>query len=211
MQLRLSPLKKLVPLLLGILIFTSCNVFQRIRNEVSSGGKPKQFTSKDGTYQLTIPGNWREDPELHDTATLEASNRFQEMYVIVIKETKGEFGVDLNLEEYTNIIRNGLIENVHSPVASDPQLIMINGRTAREFELKGYADNINVAYLIATVETDNAFHQIITWTLNSYFDKNKDILRRVVQSFKSTDMTIDKPTKTTNSKTIEERLKEYKP
>jgi hypothetical protein len=74
-------LKKLFPLALVVLLFTACNLMQKIKKELDDGGPPKVLTSTDEKTRLTVPGNWKNDPELHSDAELKASNRLKEMSI----------------------------------------------------------------------------------------------------------------------------------
>jgi hypothetical protein len=202
-------LKKLFPLALVVLLFTACNLMQKIKKELDDGGPPKVLTSTDEKTRLTVPGNWKNDPELHSDAELKASNRLKEMYVIVINESKQDFYPDMTLEEYTSLVRDGMLKNVQSAETTNQEPINISGRSALQYEIKGYADKINVGYIVATVESDEGFHQIITWTLRSYLDKNRPILKNVIQSFRVINTTSAQPGKTNESKSIENRIKDY--
>jgi len=54
----------------------------------------------------------------------------------------------------------------------------------REDASEGAIKNVKLAYHVATVETPEHYHQIITWTLLSRKDKNRPVLQNVIDSFK---------------------------
>ena len=54
----------------------------------------------------------------------------------------------------------------------------------REDASEGAIKNVKLAYHVATVETPQHYHQIITWTLLSRKDKNRPVLQNVIDSFK---------------------------
>ena len=108
------------------------------------------------------------------------------MYVIVITEQKLDFNAEMNLDQYTNIIRDLMMSKLASPDSSPPLPLTINGNDARQYEIQGEVKNVKLAYVVTTVETAAHFHQIITWTLRSRIDKNQTTLQQVAQTFRST-------------------------
>lgn len=151
-------------------------------------GKPKVITSKDGRIQLTIPARWKEDLDLHKEASLQASDRANEMYVVVLAENKGDFD-SMTLERYADIIRSSAQQGAAASQASTPTRLTINGNQAMQCEIRGTVDNIKVTYLQVAAETPKRFYQILTWTLSSSFDKNRSQLEEVIKSFKEVDST----------------------
>ena len=181
---RLKLLQKLVPLALLISVTLACSLVQRIKQAADKSKKPTVLTSADGKYQLTIPGDWREDGALHDEAILKASNRLSELYVIVLTESKQDFADDVTLETYTTMTRDAMKGNLGSPEATEFVKTSVSGNPAMQYELRGTISNMKAAYINTTVETSEHYHQIIAWTLNSRFDKNQAALREVVQTFR---------------------------
>ncbi|HEX8491406.1 MAG TPA: hypothetical protein VF658_01065 [Pyrinomonadaceae bacterium] len=181
---RLKLLQKLVPLVLLVFVTVACGLMERIKQEANKSKKPTVLTSADGRYQLTIPGDWREDSALLEEAILKASNRVSELYVVVLTESKEDFADDVTLEKYTTLTRDSMKANVVSPEVTEPVPTNISGNPAMEYELRGTVDSMKVAYINTTVETPGHFHQIIAWTLRSRFDKNQAALREVTKTFR---------------------------
>jgi hypothetical protein len=177
-------LRKLIPLTLLIFVSLSCSLVQRLKQEADKAGKPTVLTSPDGKYQLTVPGDWRADAELHKEAIIQASNRLSEMYVIVLSDSKEDFADDMTLLRFTNLTRDNMKGNIISPEITDPIATGIGGHPALEYELRGTVGGVKVAYINTTVETATHYHQVLTWTLPSRFDKNQATLREVTRSFK---------------------------
>ena len=169
--------QRLALLTLVIFAISGCKLIESL-------GKPKVLTSPDGKFQLTIPAGWREDPSLREKAGIKASNRLQELYVIVISESKEDFADDMTLERFTTITSNHMISKIGSPEASPPLRTTINTNPALQYELQGVINDVKIAYLITTVETPRNFHQIITWTLRSRIDQNQSTLQKVTSSFR---------------------------
>jgi hypothetical protein len=148
-------------------------------------GQPKVLTSPDGKFELTIPAGWREDSALHEKADIKASNRLQEMYVIVLSENKEDFADDMTLERFNTITSGSMIKNLRSAEATPPIPTTINTYPAMQYMIHGEVENIKCSYLITDVETPEHYHQIITWTLRSRIDQNQTTLQKVTNTFRT--------------------------
>ena len=179
-------LPKLFPLALLLAAGLACNLAQKVGQGVGQAGPPKTVRSPDGKFQVTVPGSWREDTQLHEEAEIEVSNRLDETYVIVLTEGKEDFADGLTLATFAGMSRDQLTGNIESPEATDPAPTTVGGRPAMQYTMHGVVDNMKATYLITAVETPQHFHQIVTWTLRSRFDKNEKVLRQVTESFRET-------------------------
>jgi len=169
----------LITLVLLMCVVTGCAQLQKL-------AKPTVLKSPDGKFQLTVPGGWQENAALNDQADIKAANKIEELYVIVITESKADFTVEMSLDEFTRITRDALIANLESPNATEPRPVTVNGNSARAYDIQGAVKNVKLAYLVTTVETADHYHQVITWTLQSRKDKNQKVLQEVIDSFRPT-------------------------
>jgi len=169
----------IITLVLLVCVVAGCAQLQKL-------AKPTVLKSPDGKFQLSVPGGWSENPALNDQADIKAANKIEEVYVIVITESKADFAGDMSLDEFTRITRDGLIANLESPDATVPRAVTVNGNSARAYDIQGAVKKVNLAYLVTTVETTDHFHQVITWTLQSLKDKNQKVLQEVIDSFRPT-------------------------
>ena len=169
--------------LLPFFVF-GCSLADRINKEVSKNKTPQTLNSTDNNIQITVPGNWQKRTDLHDDAELQAANLMGEQYVIILRESKADFGKAFNLDSLTKIARDNLKTAAKDTFFTEPVAVKINGYDAKQFEAGGEIENIKIKYLYAIVETPNNYYQIITWTMNSRFEKNKGILSEVIYSFK---------------------------
>jgi hypothetical protein len=169
----------LITLVLLVCVVTGCAQLQKL-------AKPTVLKSPDGKFQLTVPGGWSENAALNDQADIKAANKVEEVYVIVITESKSDFTGEISLDEFTRITRDALIANLESPDATEPRPVTVNGNSARAYDLQGAVKNVKLAYLVTTVETADHYHQVITWTLQSRKDKNLKVLQEVTDSFRPT-------------------------
>jgi hypothetical protein len=157
--------------------------FAKLLQKIPVSSTSSILTSPDGRSQITLPPGWQEDRALHEKADLTASNRREEMYIIVLSEDKSDFQ-QMNLEKHSETTRASLLQNATSPQTSEPKRFTINGHPALQYEIRAGIDNVNVVYLHTTVETPKNFHQIVAWSLKSRFEKNLPTLEQVIESFK---------------------------
>ncbi|HEX8735240.1 MAG TPA: hypothetical protein VF721_07970 [Pyrinomonadaceae bacterium] len=175
-------------LIFGLFLFVvlGCGVFNKIKKEIESTQAPQTLISTDGKCQITVPGNWKKQTDLHDEATLQAGYLMGELYVIVLPETKQSFGSSVDIDYVTRAVREGLGGTVTGLVLSEPVPTIINGLPARQFEASGEVEKLKVTYLYAVVDAPQNYYQVITWTLTPRFQNNKGKLQEVISSFKET-------------------------
>lgn len=142
---------------------------------------PKVITATDGQSRITVPGGWRKMNDLHDSAELQAGDESQNQYLVVLTENKADF--DLDLESYTDIVLDGLAEDVESVQISDARSLTINGHPALQYEVRGTVDNINVVYWLTSVEGTSNFYQVLGWTTQSKAEQNGPSLQKIIESF----------------------------
>jgi hypothetical protein len=144
--------------------------------------EPKVITASDGQSQITVPTGWSSQEDLHDSAEIQAANRRQEQYVIVLTENKTDF-VDTDLARYGEIVTETLIENAEIDGRAETRSATINGRPAIHYKISGIVDNMKVVYWLTAVEGTNNYYQVLAWTLASKAEQNGPILQKVVESF----------------------------
>ena len=171
-------------MLLLLPVVLACSLPGLVKKAVDEAQKPTIIKSSDSRIQLTVPGGWREQKQLNEAAILQAAHPFQEMYVVIIEESKQDYVESATLDEFAALSRNMMIATVKGPEATDPVPIVVSSYPAREYELAGSVENIKVKYICTAVETPKHFYQIVTWTLPSHYQKNQAKLRQVTQSFK---------------------------
>ena len=167
---------------LSLLYLTGCGLPGGLRKGSKGRRSPSVLKSSDGACQVTLPAGWDEKRDLHDSAELEAANESEEMYVIILQESKEDFQ-KMTIDQHSEITRGTLEEALTAPQVQEPTRSTIDGYPALQSEIRGAAENINVVYLHTTVETEKKYYQILAWTLSSKFMKNRSKLQEVVQSF----------------------------
>ena len=179
-----SKLQKIVGFAAFAFFVLGCSAINKIQKEVEKSQPPQILNATDGSCQVSIPSTWRSETSLNEQAILQASNRIGEQYIVIIRESKQDFGKNANLDFLTNLIQENLKEAVTSPVFSPTTAATVNGFPSRQFEVGGEVLNYKIKYLYSVTETPQNFYQIITWTLASRFDSNRPQLLEVINSFK---------------------------
>jgi len=175
----LKPKSGLFAIALMICVVVACKQLQSL-------ARPTVLTSPDGKFQLTVPAGWIERPSLHATASIKAANLAQETYVIVITENKIDCASDMTLDKFTDVTRKAMLSKVSEGASTPPLPVKINGNEGRQYALEGIVNNVKISYLVTAVETNENYHQIITWTLRSRIDQNQPMLLKVTESFRPT-------------------------
>lgn len=150
----------------------------------NGGGKSTLVTGKSGTFTIEMPSNWGELPQLikESDAQLAVGNGRRELYTIVLEESKQD--IESDLEGYDNLVLTNMKAKMSGAELSEVTIRTLNGLPARQHRLEGSFDRIGIVYHIATVESPDAFYQVLTWTLRSKEPTAKPILEEVINSFK---------------------------
>ena len=167
---------------LALLYVTGCGLSRGLRKGSKTNRPPSVLKSSDGACQISLPAGWGENRELHDSAELQAANESEEMYVIILQESKEDFR-EMTIDKHSETTREVLEESLTAPQVKEPTRSTIDGHPSLQSEVRGTAENVNVAYLHTTVETETRYYQIIAWTLSSRFIKNRSKLQEVIESF----------------------------
>ena len=170
---------------------SACALLDRMGGK--GGGSPSVLTSPDGRFQLTVPGDWQKETQLNEQASIQASNRGREIYVILLSESKSDFADEMTLDRFTSATRSKMMAGVRSAQSAEPTPTTINGNPALQYEIRGVIEGLNAVYLNTTVETPEHYHQIITWTLPSRLEQHKGTLLEVARSFKDVRAAGSKP------------------
>lgn len=140
------------------------------------------IVSTNGSSQITVPEGWEETDELNDVAIIQAANLAEDQYVIVIDDSKEDFA-DASLETFSEITAETFLDILDDPTLGEPVTLTINGNPALQQQVEGSIENTNVVYLQTNIETPTHFYQVLTWSLKSRFEDNRDIFEGVTESF----------------------------
>lgn len=181
---------------LGLLSFVvlGCSFINKVKeagNNQSTNTAPvktennaQTITSDDGSCLLSVPNSWSKQSDLNAQATLQVANPREEVYAIIIRESKSAFPSGTKLDTVTNLGQNNLRKSLTNAEISPVSSTTIGGFPAKQFDAGGTVSGLKAKYLYAVVESPNNFYQIMTWTLYDRYDRNKAILQEVINSFK---------------------------
>lgn len=152
---------------------------------LSQEDKMKTIVSSDNKSSILVPNNWSEDYILNDQAEINVGFPLKEQYAIVLTESADSFTDDMTLEDYYNLIISGMEVTINNSVFSEPTRAKIDNKSALIYEVHGEVEKVKVSYLIAIVEGDSNYYQILTWTIQNRFEDFKDLYMNVIESFKA--------------------------
>ncbi len=138
--------------------------------------------SEDSDLQLQVPDSWEELKGLNPSASIEVGNKFDENYAIVISDSMEDFGDPPALKDFADVQLRLFTKRMGSVDVSEGVSVEDYDSPAIRHEVRATVDNLNVAYMVTFLKTENRFAQIITWTLASRWDDNRGILERVSNS-----------------------------
>ena len=168
-----KPVKGLVAIILLAVVGFACKL----------SGDPHTIKSKDGKYEITVPGNMSEAPSLNKDAQLTAANRLNELYVFVLTNKKSDYASGVTLDRHADVLRNATLKELTDGDSTTPEKVTIDGNEARRYRITGQRDGVKLAYFMTVVETADHFHHIWTWTEGSKTAENEPILNRIADSF----------------------------
>ena len=146
--------------------------------------EPTVVQDKNNQFEMTLPPGWSLNTknELHDEATLQASNPFLEKYAIVLTEDKKDL-VELDIADraaYSELTRSAFKDLK----LDGPRELEIGGHPATQYTMRGKVDGYDVVYLHTIQETPDQYRQIMTWTMESKFDSYQDEMQQLIKSVK---------------------------
>lgn len=167
-----------IALLLTVSALAACD---RGREPVTGG--IKTITSTDGALQFQVPSSWSQQSDLNEVAALQAGDRISEAYAVVIADPRKPFA-SMDLAKFADQQMQQLVTRVRLANLTGPEQVTVNGKDALQYQLKGFHNSVEVVYLYTFVETEDRFLKVISWSLASNFDKNKDALEQVSASIR---------------------------
>jgi len=143
----------------------------------------KTYFSKDGRFQVAANGGWGLKRDLHEEADLAIGNLLRGKYFILFTESKDDFYSDTTLEDYTYWVEDNYAYEMESSPIYWPRELQVNGYPAYQFSYEAVDDDVSAVFIITTVETRDHFHQLIVWVLSENFEREKDNLYKLIESF----------------------------
>jgi hypothetical protein len=139
---------------------------------------------------------------INPVASLQTGDFLAGQYTIVITESKDDIP-DITLQEYTGRVQDNARGNlmVKDMQVGEAAPLAVGGYSAKQFEAAGTAAGMKLKWIYTIIETPSNYHQVLTWTPASEYERNKPILLEVTNSFTEiAGSTVAKPPKAANKK-----------
>ncbi len=149
------------------------------KNEVSNNIVAK---TSDGSAQLTFPKGWKDTATSNPQSILYYSNIYS--CVAVIRDSKSMFSSDLTIDDYTSMVINHGAKKMENPVVTGPITTSINNYSAQQFEIQGELQKVKFKYLFTIIESSDSYYQVIAFTTQDVYDKQKSIFVKIANTFK---------------------------
>ena len=146
--------------------------------------KRQELVSDDAKLKVTTSGFWVKRTDLNPQAKLQAANKAEEMYVMVIGDAKSSVPT-MTLQQHHQLTRDHMLQRMENSSATDTLSVIIDGHPALQDEVSGTQSGTNLTFLHTTVDEGDSFQQILAWTLKSRWEKHHEELRNVTNSFHS--------------------------
>lgn len=157
--------------------------------------KVKAVHSKDN-YSVEVPIFMTKSEILHREATLQFQDISRELYLVVIDEPQDEFNALAEMEEisgkhytsnldgYTTLLIDNLQSNIIECKIFNLKDVNINGLSAKQFQITGIVDGIEVFYQLACIQGDRKYYQVVSWTILKNKKAYASAMEKAILSFK---------------------------
>lgn len=143
--------------------------------------------SQEGDSLLRPSAGLQVRRDLNDESALQLANPVEELYLVVITEPKRQLPGGVTLEKYREAALDNISEAARAVKLGEPVQLQINGHQALQTRFSASVPGIEprVIYVLTTMESPEAFHQILGWTLESLAEKNVPILLDLTSTFET--------------------------
>ena len=135
-------------------------------------------------YEIRKPWLWWTMDDLNDEADVQMGNLFMEAYLVVLSQSKSEFGDNYELDEFSENL-SALIEGGLTGLKTrKPALLTINGYPAIKRVIEGRFEQLPVIYWHISLDTGDDYHQMIVWSVKRYFVINEPFFKSAIYSIR---------------------------
>lgn len=140
----------------------------------------------DNKFSVNMPYGWnKEATNFNEDSLLSLSNQPKDLYFTILSDNKDYFEDDMDIDQYTEIIKNNLNLTIEDSRIGENTKDMNNGYYTNRFIVEGVVDKYKITYLYTIVETSDCFNQLIGWTATPSFNEdNKNDFISIANSFK---------------------------
>jgi hypothetical protein len=175
-----------ITLALILNVFSGCTIVQNAIvkgiNGFNDSDEVQTVTSEYSKLSVDFPKSWVE-MSLNDVASIQMALAVKEQYMIVIEENSIDFEESFTVDDYSEVVLENMkvaVKTSENPVVSTTTIG--SGLDARQFELTGSVDKINVKYLVTCVENNGVFYNFTAWSLLSKYDAAKTVFETILKS-----------------------------
>lgn len=173
------------------------DALDKLEDEMGSVSTDWRTISTNSYFDIDIPTKMSADGDLNSSASVqyayveEVAGTVKELYMIVIMETKEEIeSYELDMEfdalSYGEISANNLESGLdtYEILTKEPKVESINGIDCVKYEMEGTLGDVGVFYKLGVFEGENAFYQVLTWTIKDQKSEFIGDMDKMIASFK---------------------------
>lgn len=148
---------------------------------------------EDGSFPLSLPDGWTEDPALNAYAELSASNSDGDRYLMVLSEPKPDGGKEASpsLTDYRSLWMKEYAASLSGMKAEKEAAVRLNGREARFDEFSGSMDGTVLRYEAVFLDGGSRFYQLLFWSSEDRFAEAREDFYAIARSFRLPDSGTD--------------------
>jgi hypothetical protein len=144
-------------------------------------------TKGNGNFTILIPDYMIVDESLNSDASLQYSCAAQEMYIIVIVDSKQalkDAGSAYTLQTYYDFAAKNIQSMVENSNLGKAKKSKINGNASLIGTITGKFKEYDIYYKLTIVESEKNFYQVLIWTLASNKKKYGKDMDTMLKSLK---------------------------
>jgi hypothetical protein len=180
-----------LPMLIIIVCLAAISVLgQKASSTFTSIGGTQVYHASDGRSSIAIPSHWSNmkamGKNLNEAATIQAGNEFQGVYLLVLTDSKADFGEGTTVRDYAKtMLAVSMAEMDDAKLVSGPRELRVDGRPAVQYEFTGVLkkERLKIHFLDTSIEGKDHFHRVFAWTVFSRFAEHRPTLDAAVASF----------------------------
>lgn len=144
-------------------------------------------------FSIEAPIQMKKSKTLNSQAKIQIADVSQELYSIVLDESKqdvismlanlGEENNEDSFKTYADLTFNSLLESTDVSTNQKLTKVVINGKTAYVSNFDAKVSGIDVFYSFASIEGANTYYQVLVWTLKDKKEKHFAEMTAIVNSF----------------------------
>lgn len=158
---------------------------RRRENEDTVAGMFRQW-SDDSAVSICVPESWQQCTDLNPHAMLQAGNRNDHHYMVVLKQAREGLPPALTLQDYSAAQLQQCVDKVvFGRVTSGPSVIGHSGLPACTAEMCAQMNGVSVHYLVASFQCEQCFYTVFLWCDQREFQVQKPVFMQMVASFRT--------------------------